>query len=281
MAQTTPNLGLTVWNLKTDPYDSGQLAQNFIAIDQHDHSGNGKGSPIDATNAILNGSITGAKLASPAVGTGNIADYAITSTKLSPSSVTTEAILDGAVKTNEIDTGAVTETKIADSNVSVGKLKAIPACEINNTTSQQSITGTTSVTWVVADLTATNYDTVAESGVSSTAMADITNNRIYARKNGFYMVTFITEWNHTAIGMRMAALWAYNSSNTVISRVAESALPPTATYISSPIIRQSISGIQYLTSGQYVAGLVSSDVSLGINNSKLKMIWLGSGTGAA
>jgi len=111
MAQTTPNLGLTVWNLRTDPYDSGQLAQNFIAIDQHDHS-NGKGAPIDATNAILNGSITGAKLASPAVGTGNIADYAVTSNKLANNSVTTSTITDLNVTGTKIADGTITRSKL-------------------------------------------------------------------------------------------------------------------------------------------------------------------------
>jgi hypothetical protein len=120
MAQTTPNLGLTVWNLKSDLYDSGQLARNFIAIDQHDHSGNGKGSPIDATNAILNGSITGAKLATPAVGTGNLADGSVTSTKLADNSVTTNAITNLNVTGNKIADGTITRAKLnSDVNIPI------------------------------------------------------------------------------------------------------------------------------------------------------------------
>jgi hypothetical protein len=45
MTQITTNLSLTVWNSLEDPYDSSQLVDNFIKIDQHDHT-SGKGTQV-------------------------------------------------------------------------------------------------------------------------------------------------------------------------------------------------------------------------------------------
>lgn len=57
---TLPNLGLKVWNLTTDPYNSGQLAENWAKVDEHDHS-TGKGKQIP-TGGIADGAITIDKL---------------------------------------------------------------------------------------------------------------------------------------------------------------------------------------------------------------------------
>lgn len=60
MALTTPNMGLTVWNLTTDPYNHDELAENLGKIDEHDHaSGRGKQVP---TGGIEDAAITEAKL---------------------------------------------------------------------------------------------------------------------------------------------------------------------------------------------------------------------------
>ena len=63
MALTTPNMSLSVWNSLTDPYDHAQLASNFIALDQHDHSV-GKGTQINGATGIKDYSITGSKVSS-------------------------------------------------------------------------------------------------------------------------------------------------------------------------------------------------------------------------
>jgi hypothetical protein len=52
---TTPNLGLKVWNLTTDVFDSAQLADNWARVDEHDHTP-GKGEQITAA-AIANGAV--------------------------------------------------------------------------------------------------------------------------------------------------------------------------------------------------------------------------------
>ena len=99
-----PNLGLKVWNLSTDPYNSTQLAENFQKLDDHDHAG-GRGKQIP-TGGIADGAITSAKM------DPNMAiipsDGTVTTSKLADGSVTTPKINDGAVTGAKIATGAVT-----------------------------------------------------------------------------------------------------------------------------------------------------------------------------
>jgi hypothetical protein len=76
MASITPNMGLTKWDLSSDPYDHTQLAANFSAIDLHDHS-TGKGVKI-GSGGIANNAIITALIASGAVTTNQILDGTIT-----------------------------------------------------------------------------------------------------------------------------------------------------------------------------------------------------------
>lgn len=77
---TTPNMGLTKWDLSSDPYDHTQLANNFSAIDVHDHTA-GKGVQVP-TGGIANLAITTAKLA----------DGSVTAAKLGASAVSSAAL---------------------------------------------------------------------------------------------------------------------------------------------------------------------------------------------
>lgn len=61
MSLVIPNLGLRIWNLGQDPYNSQQLADNFAKIDQHDHA-QGRGKQLSA-GSFADGSITALKLA--------------------------------------------------------------------------------------------------------------------------------------------------------------------------------------------------------------------------
>lgn len=121
MAITTPNLGLRLWNLPTDPYNSGQLADNFARLDEHDHT-NGKGLPI-TTEALADGCITAAKLAPGAISV--------------PDTLT---VPDNAVTTAKILDGAVTTAKIADGNVTRGKIAQFPHAKITRVTNQSIAT---------------------------------------------------------------------------------------------------------------------------------------------
>jgi len=84
MSTIKTNMGLTVWDLATDTFNYTQLADNFIAIDQHDHS-NGKGAPIDG-GAITVNSLDGSKIIDGSLD-GNA--------KLKPGSVTRTRIRSG------------------------------------------------------------------------------------------------------------------------------------------------------------------------------------------
>lgn len=85
MTQITGNIGLTIWNSIEDDFDFGQLEDNWIALDLHDHS------PERGVQV-------------PSAG---IANQAITSTKLGLLSVATEHLQNGAVTTNVIANEAV------------------------------------------------------------------------------------------------------------------------------------------------------------------------------
>jgi hypothetical protein len=99
MAQTTPNLGLTVWNNLSDPYDSGQLVDNFVAIDIHDHGTNG-GVKLNAATAIQANTIT----------SNQIITNAITSDELQQSS---SINTNRAVTTDHIRDNVVTRAKLS------------------------------------------------------------------------------------------------------------------------------------------------------------------------
>lgn len=55
MAFVSPRMSLSIWNAPGDPYDHEQLADNFLKLDQHDHT-MGKGAPI-GSSAISAGAI--------------------------------------------------------------------------------------------------------------------------------------------------------------------------------------------------------------------------------
>lgn len=116
---TTPNMGLTAWDLGSDPYDHSQLATNFSAIDQHDHTV-GKGLQIP-TAGIANLAITSGKIAANAVvPLTHIAADSIPQSRLADDSVGAGELIDGSVQTAHIANGAVTSDKLDPSIVPVG-----------------------------------------------------------------------------------------------------------------------------------------------------------------
>lgn len=114
-----PNLGLKVWNLSTDPYNSTQLAENFQKLDDHDHAG-GRGKQIP-TGGIADGAITSAKM------DPNMAiipsDGTVTTAKLVDGSVTSAKLADDAVTNAKILADAVTEAEILDGSIAATKMK--------------------------------------------------------------------------------------------------------------------------------------------------------------
>lgn len=82
MAFSTPNMSLMAWNNASDPYDHDELSDNFLKLDQHDHSV-GKGVQI-GTGGIADHAITEDKIYPGSLGAGALADDSITERKLNP-----------------------------------------------------------------------------------------------------------------------------------------------------------------------------------------------------
>lgn len=118
MTFVTPNLSLTVWDLGDDPYDHRILANNFSAIDAHDHSP-GRGAPL-GSGAITDGSITNAKLAPNAVTTDKILNGTILQADLAGNSVGSAQIIDGSIGSAELADGSVGASKLDPNIVPLG-----------------------------------------------------------------------------------------------------------------------------------------------------------------
>jgi hypothetical protein len=101
MSITTTNMGLTSWTSPSDLFNNTELADNWTAVDQHDHTA-GKGVQIPA-GGIATGAVTNAKLGANAV----------SSTKLGVNSVTTAAITDAAVTAAKL--GALPAARVYNS----------------------------------------------------------------------------------------------------------------------------------------------------------------------
>lgn len=114
MAIVTPNMGLTAWDLGDDNYDYSELANNWVAVDTHDHGPN-RGQQI-GTPGIKDNAITTPKIVDNAVTAPKIPNNTISQAKLTFNSVGSNEIIDGSVNTNEIANGAVTLPKI-DPNI--------------------------------------------------------------------------------------------------------------------------------------------------------------------
>jgi microcystin-dependent protein len=97
---TLPNLGLTQWPSPSDHFSYVELANNWKAIDDHDHT-TGKGVQIP---------------------TGGLANLAVTLGKLASDSVDASKIVNGSVGSAELASGAVGTTQLADGSITVAKL---------------------------------------------------------------------------------------------------------------------------------------------------------------
>lgn len=80
MASVTTYMGLTKWDSTADYFSHTQLAANFQAIDDHDHT-SGKGKQIPA-GALANGAVAATNIVDGAVATAKLADAAVTNVKL-------------------------------------------------------------------------------------------------------------------------------------------------------------------------------------------------------
>jgi hypothetical protein len=99
--QTSPNLGLTIWDLTTDYFSRAELQANWEAIDDHDHTP-GKGAQIGVGG-----------IANLAIGSAQLQDNSVTTAKIPNLGVTTAKINDLAITTGKLGAGVVTPDKVA------------------------------------------------------------------------------------------------------------------------------------------------------------------------
>lgn len=111
MSTITDNMGLTKWDSLNDSFSHAQLAANFQALDEHDHT-ESKGVQIPAGG-----------IAPLAVGPGNLQDGTFTTEKIADDAVTSAKLADGAVTAAHIASGAaIPDSKLASANNDVYRL---------------------------------------------------------------------------------------------------------------------------------------------------------------
>lgn len=138
MSRISNNLGLTYWDQNGDLYDHLQLANNWIALDGHDHT-TGKGKLIPSAGLESN-SVSTAKIVDSAVTSVKIADGAITGTKFPDNVITNAKLADSAVTSNKLIDAAITTAKIND--LAVNTLKLADAAVTGAKIAPNSIDGT-------------------------------------------------------------------------------------------------------------------------------------------
>jgi hypothetical protein len=114
----TLNMGLHAWDAGGDSYDHSQLANNFTAIDQHDHSPS-KGVRIPA-DGLADGAVTGVKIAANAVTPDKIPDGSLTQQELAADSIGNAQLQDAAVGSPELQDGSVISSKLDPNLLPVG-----------------------------------------------------------------------------------------------------------------------------------------------------------------
>jgi hypothetical protein len=120
VSQTTPNMGLTAWNLGGDFFNYAQLLANFNALDDHDHTPtNGVLIP---TGGIANLAITTAKIADLGVTTAKINDDAVTQAKIANDAVGADQIVADSVGASEIAPLSITGAEVANGTLAQTKL---------------------------------------------------------------------------------------------------------------------------------------------------------------
>lgn len=114
----TLNMGLRAWDAGGDPYDHSQLANNFTAIDQHNHT-TGRGVQIPS-GGLADGAVTGQKIAGNAVTPDKIPDGSLTQAELGANSVGQVQLQDASIGTAELQDGSITAPKLDPNFLPVG-----------------------------------------------------------------------------------------------------------------------------------------------------------------
>jgi hypothetical protein len=114
----TGNLGLTIWDNINDDFDYGQLEDNWIAVDLHDHTPT-RGVQIP-TAGLADSSVTGAKLAYGSVGSENLQTGSVISSTIGDRQVEGQHIAENAITPDLIESLSLTFEQIDPSVVPMG-----------------------------------------------------------------------------------------------------------------------------------------------------------------
>lgn len=178
-------MGLIAWNQSSDPYNSEELAENWIKVDQHDHT-DGKGTLIN-TAALADQAVTATKIHPSAFPSLTIADNSIATAKYQDLSVTGAKMANTTVGTAQLATGGVTRAKIAASTLKTQRLvlsSAVTATatwspvfpSANYTVSLAFQVGTTSYSYRIVGMDATvvviDFNTALTGTLHVTAIHD-------------------------------------------------------------------------------------------------------------
>ncbi len=219
MAITSPNLGLRIWNLQTDPYDHSQLADNWAKLDEHDHS-SGKGKQIP-TGGIADGAITAPKIDPSALPTLSLSDSSVTTAKLAPNSVTTAkigtgqvtsgTILDGTILTADIGAAQIATSLVADDAITDAKLRDDAVTDANRavTTNHVRDGAITSekLGSTLAGYLGINTTSSIRRGVSSIATNQTTTSTTYTTLSSVDEVQSVVVPTNGLLIIHFSALW--------------------------------------------------------------------------
>lgn len=160
MAFVTPRMSLKVWNAASDPYDHEQLADNFLKLDQHDHSP-GRGTPIGGAG-IQPGAITSTHVYPGALGADSLGTGSITEDKLANGAVTSPKISSAVLASLGLSDGAI--IRQGKSIVPTEETRAVATLGSLTTADQVQVTlATEGLIYVV--FMAEIKETVADAGI--------------------------------------------------------------------------------------------------------------------
>jgi hypothetical protein len=219
MSSTTPNMGLVVWSSLTDPFNHTQLANNFSALDAHDHT-TGKGVQIPS---------------------GGIASLAVTTAKIADGAVTAQKLAAGALQTTNFADSSITTAKLANQAVNADKIATLPSARVYSS-SAFSVPNST--------LTAISFTTARFR--SPTSMWDVsTPTQLIAPQSGLYLITGSVHWASSSSGTYRHVGIMFNGTN----RVAGQSRSPST----SASRWLSTSALWHMSAGEYVELVVQQD----------------------
>lgn len=176
----TPNMGLTTWNNVTDFFNHAQLANNFGALDAHDHT-TSKGVPIPA---------------------GGIAPLAITTAKIADGAVT-PAKMSGTIASSQLADLSVTAGKIANQTITSAQIGILPSVRVFG-----AATSVPNATLTPLSFTTERFD----SGLWTVGAPDV----FVAPVTGVYLITGTVHFASSASGTYRHVGIRYNGADTIV-----------------------------------------------------------------